>query len=135
MSTVWTWFAPNDLPSAVMITPPPAMSDSVALAGATVIGNTMDGEQVSYRRPFPTRTHTWSFTLTRMKAIELRDFFTLFAGEKIKIVKHDDTILLGFFEINPLSLAAISRGVISDSVEKMTVEITFKSTNHTVASS
>ena len=127
-TVVWEWFAPSDLPVAVTITPPPLFSDLVKpLAGLNVL-EAMDGSLTTVKRSKETKLHTWTFVLTRFKALEFKEFYLLHSASKIKIVTHEDVVIVGYFEINPTTFDTIGRGVISDSKEKVNLNITFKST-------
>lgn len=125
---VWEWFAPFDLPTKVVITPPPLMFDTVKPTGTVQVNEAMDGSVGTLKRPNTTRIHTWNFILTRMKALEFKSFFETFAGTKIKIVNHRSETIVGYFEVNPTTFDTIGRGVIANSKEKVSLSITFKST-------
>jgi len=124
---VWEWFAPFDLPIAVTITPPPLLTDSVKPLGGLNVIEAMDGSLTTIKRPRLSRLYTWSFILTRLKAIEFKEFYVSYSGMKIKIVTHTEEVIIGYFEINPTSFDVIGRGILSDSKEKVNLSITFKS--------
>lgn len=124
--------APYPAIQTFSLLPNPQFSDS---EGATVeieIIRSLDGSKRVYRKTKNERRKlNWTFTLKRLKGLELREFFRAYFRSKILITDHNGRIWAGFFTNNPFEMsndarAAPARGDVRG--ENVTVELEFEGT-------
>ena len=94
--------APYPTLQTTTLLPSPQFSDGVALLDTVARKLAMDGTRYTYvKRRAGRRKLTWSFKLTRNKALELRAFIHAYFASQIKAVDHAGRVWLGNFTSNP----------------------------------
>jgi len=125
---MWVFLAPHPASEVVMILPSPEMGDSEQRKHQVQLKRTHNGTNKTHIQANNNRHFTWTFVLTRHKALEFKAWYTLYAGQPCKIITHENVEVVGNLVVNPLSLQLVGRGVIADSVEKIVLAIDFEAT-------
>lgn len=90
----------------------------------------MDGSRIiTHVRKLPnSKTFELSFSLTRYKSLELLEFIKIHLADKMKLITDSDeaTSRIGYLKINPLDLEKVGRGLVSDSIETVSVRLDFE---------
>jgi hypothetical protein len=120
------FYAPADNPNVGLVLPNPELSDEIRSNADAQITRAMDGTTYTYVKRKGTITVNYTFTLTRMKAYEFRDFYLAYASERMKIVNHDDDVIIGYITNNPLSKTFARRGVYCNDKETVVIDLEFK---------
>lgn len=70
----------------------------------------------------------WDFNISRYKAIELREFLRIYRNSQIKIIDHNNEVILGYIQNNPIELTGEALASNFPGNETMTVSIDFEET-------
>lgn len=90
--------------------PNPQFSDTEALTASLSVKRSLDGTLFTYKKTKGGRRKlTWTFTLTRPKALELRAFLLSYYASTVKVVDHNDRTWLGNFTNNPFEFESARR--------------------------
>lgn len=114
--------------SVVTQLPSPQFSDSRALQHDVNVKRTLNGSRRTYVKHKPRRRFLWQFSLSRMKALELRAFVECFHSELMTIVDHCDETWSGYLTNNPFELDMVSRalGSASNGIRAERVQVTLE---------
>jgi hypothetical protein len=94
-----------------IVLPNPLIGDSEAHTSEVIVKRTMSGRaQTFVRRKNQRKKLTWSFRVTRNKALEVREFFRSYHGSKMRIIDHEDRSWTGFVVTNPIDIDIPKRG-------------------------
>lgn len=95
---------PWPLPSVLTLLPNPLFSD-VENRNATVNKQrSMNNKLYTYCKDEGTSLLTYTFTLTRMKSLELQAFTRALFGHKIKLTNHKGEVWIVIFNNNPFEV-------------------------------
>ena len=121
-------YAPYPASTAALILPMFDLSDVERPLGSVQVLKAFDGTVRSHKKPQPTgRSYSWTFQLTRMKALELKAFYQLHVGDKWKVEEQESgDMWIGYVNLNPLVLQMDKISKISDSREKVVVNLEFE---------
>lgn len=123
-------FAPFPDSEAAIVMPMFAMGDTERMDSTVNVQKRFDGGLHTHvTKQLDSRILNWNFTLTRMKALEFKEFYILYAG---KVWRFLDTVTdqtwTGYVKVNPATLNMVARGKIADSEDVVQVEIEFETT-------
>ena len=107
------------------ILPSPEFGNSSGLVATVQILRSMDGTAYVYKKNKQNRRKfQWSFTISRHKAIELREFIKVYYGSAIKIIDHLGDEYIVYLQNNPLDLSSGARagGFPGDETQQVTLE-------------
>jgi hypothetical protein len=112
--------APYPLVETTSFLPNPSFSDSEGLTEEIVQKRTMNGRLYTYVKTKSGRRRLLlSFTLDRMKGLELRAFFRSYYYSKIKLTDHLGISWIGYFTSNPFEFETNSK-------ERQNIQIEFE---------
>lgn len=98
--------------------PDPELDDSEGfLFDSDIKRNLGGGEYYYLKRKGGRRKRTFVFKLTRMKALELREFIRSYFDKLIDITDNLDRCFRGYFTINPFSFTTINADIIEIPLE------------------
>ena len=108
--------------------PSPKFGDSNAVAATVQTLRSMNGTLYTYVISREGRRRLkWDFTLSRNKALELREFINSYFGVLMQATDHNDDIWVGYLKNNPFEFAGASRaGPTWPGEETMTVVLEFE---------
>lgn len=90
----------------------------------------MDGTRYTYVKRRTRKKLSWTFKLTRPKALEVQAFFKVYFASRIRVTDHNGCVWVGHFTSNPFEFEAISRAAPAISPmprgETMNVDIEFE---------
>ncbi len=93
--------APYPLLQTTTILPDPKFSDSEGLMIVVTRKLAMDGTKYTYIKNKGRRKLSWSFRLTRNKALELRAFIQCYFASPIQVTYYNGRVWVGNFVENP----------------------------------
>lgn len=109
--------------------PSPAFNDARRSLSEVFVKRAMNGTPYSYKNDLGNKkTFSFSFKLTRMKALEVEAFFKLYGSKQWQLTNFDGEILVGFCKTNPLRFVHVAREVDATSVEAVTLDFEFETT-------
>lgn len=122
--------APHPDAEAGIILPTFRFGDTQQKQSEVLTQRTMDGSVRTHVKKQPSAfRQTWVFDLTRLKALEFKAFYDNYAHKKWKVLNTTtNDSWIGYIQINPVALEMISRGVIADSTEKVSITVEFETT-------
>lgn len=102
----------------------PLFSDSEAVRQSVGIKRAMDGTKFSYVKSNPRSKLNYSFTITRMKALELQAFIKVYYRADVRIVNHKGEVWDCNFTSNPFESTGNGRagGLPGNEVVDITLE-------------
>lgn len=107
-----TIIAPHPAYQTTLILPSPGWSNFKAGSSVITKYRAMDGTLYTYVKPKSGQIrHQWSFVLSQHKMLELQRFMSVYHSELVKVVTHEDDILVGYIMNNPTELTTISKAV------------------------
>ena len=102
--------APHPGVQTTSLLPNPLLSDTEALTTSVSAHRATDGTLYTYvKTKAGRRKMTWTFRLTRPKALELRAFILSYFASKIQITDHNGRVWVGNFTSNPFEFDTPSR--------------------------
>jgi len=101
--------APHPVIETTSVLPSPKFSDAEALMVSVSRKLAMDGTRYTYVKRKSRRKLSWSFRLTRNKALELRAFIYAYFAAKVRVIDHNDRVWVGNFTENPFEFDAADR--------------------------
>jgi hypothetical protein len=109
--------------------PNPKFGDSESLAIDMSPKRAMDGTLYTYVKTKGLRRKiVMSFTMTRLKSIELNRFLLMYISKQMKIVDHLSRAWVGYITSNPVEFNTSKRGSPGGGSELVDVEIEFEGT-------
>jgi len=117
--------APVPNTQTTTLLPSPELGNSSGLAATVQILRAIDGTAYVYKHnKQDRRKFQWSFTISRHKAIELRNFIKAYYGSVIKIIDHLGAEYIGYLQNNPFDLNSGARagGFPGDETQQVTLE-------------
>lgn len=123
--------APYPTSQTISILPSPRFADGEAPTLTVVSTRAMDGTLRTYvKTKNDRRKLTWSFLLTRHKALELREFVRVYFASDVEITDHNDRRWIGNFTNNPFEFVGEGRANPSPDAlargEYMTIQLEFE---------
>lgn len=107
--------------------PSPNFDDAQSLISQVFVKRSMNGKVYTYKNDLGSKFHfNWSFSLTRAKSIEMRNFFEIYGGQPWLVTDHNGQTIVGYCKTNPLSFVPVQRGVYCASVDIVTLEFEFE---------
>lgn len=122
----YLFYAPAFFTAHIMELPEPELGDGERLENRTSVGRSLSGVSYSFVISQPNRTYSWSFDLTRYKAIEFWHFYQLHKADLIRVDRNGEDQLVGYLKINPLVLEMLKRGPLADSIDVVKLEFEFE---------
>lgn len=117
------------IPAETIITlPSPNLGNAHALDVNVSVKRMMDGSINTYVKKTSFKTYRYTFLLTRGKALEVLEFFKIYAGTKLKVTNDNASFFVGYILLNPLELEMQRRAVAQNSVEDLDLELSFEQT-------
>jgi hypothetical protein len=98
---MFTFQAPYPALQTTSLFPNPDFGDSEGLAVSLSIKRAMDGTLYTYIKRKGRHALSWTFTLTRNKALELRAFIESYFASQIQVTDHTGRIWVGHFIRKP----------------------------------
>lgn len=109
--------------------PNPKFGDSESLAIEMNPKRAMDGTLYTYVKTKGLRRKLlMSFTMTRLKSIELNRFLLMYISKQMQIVDHLNRAWIGYITSNPVEFNTSRRGYSGGGDELVDVEIEFEGT-------
>jgi hypothetical protein len=109
--------------------PNPKFGDSESLAIDMSPKRAMDGTLYTYVKTKGLRRKiVMSFTMTRLKSIELNRFLLMYISRQMKIVDHLSRAWVGYITSNPVEFSTSRRGYFGGGDELVDVELEFEGT-------
>ncbi len=105
------------------ILPNPEFSDVEAHQHSVIVKRSMNNTKRTYVRSSNRFLLTYTFRLTRGKALEFEAFVRCYYGSKIKMTNHKDEVWLVNFATNPFDFVGDSRAAGVPGNETMTVTV------------
>lgn len=93
--------APYPSLQTTTVLPSPQFGDTDGITDSVNIQEAMDGTLYSTIKQPGRNKFRWDFVLTRNKGLELAYFYKAYAGQKIKIVDHENQTWVGYLTVNP----------------------------------
>jgi hypothetical protein len=120
--------APYPAADRVIKLPNPGLQDGLSPQNRINVRTAMTGKRyTTVQRQEGKELREFSFTLTRLKALEFYEFCSHHLKDKWGIV-WDSQTLIGFVTTNPIELAMSQRAVIAGSKERVDVSFEFRTT-------
>ena len=94
--------------------PQPKLGDGIGLLHTVNRVQSMDGDSHTYVKTTDDRLYSYNFTVTRMKSLELLEFYREYAGKMWKITDHNGDVIVGIVLDNPFSFSPSRRAVYGD---------------------
>lgn len=89
----------------ISLLPNPVLGDSDNLRAEILTKRAMDGTLYTYVKKKDSRKRlVFNFRTTRMKGMEIKEFYRSYAASRIKIQDHLDRVWIGNFMTSPLEL-------------------------------
>jgi hypothetical protein len=121
--------APWPGPDCRVYLPNPKFGDSESLAIDMIPKRAMDGTLYTYIKTKGLRRKVvMSFTMTRLKSIELNRFLLMYISRQMKIVDHLSRTWVGYITSNPVEFNTSKRGSPGGGNEVVDVELEFEGT-------
>jgi hypothetical protein len=98
---MFTLSAPYPSQQTTTILPNPQLGNSEANTGTITRKVAVDGTRYTYVRSSDRRKFTWSFRLTRNKALELVAFIKAYHTSAVRVEDHSGRVIIGVFRTNP----------------------------------
>lgn len=95
--------------NSVVTLPNPEFDDSQSNGDTLTIYRSMTNQIYTYVKVQPFKKLNYSFTLTRLKSIELRRFLDSERANKIEIQNHKTEIWIGYLLTNPVQFTTVKR--------------------------
>lgn len=117
--------APYPLLTGTIYLPSQNWGDFKRQESSTVLKKSMNGQtQVTHNQVLDgTESLDLQIVMVREKALELREFFRAYAGEKMQMTLPGGTIHRGYLTVNPLSFEFVGK---HNNTESVSVNLTFK---------
>ena len=101
--------APYPALQTLTVVPDPQFSDQETNLNTVNRLTAMDGTRYTYVKRRTRRKLSWTFRLSRPKALEVRAFFMSYFASVVKITDHCNRVWIGNFTSNPFEFEAQSR--------------------------
>lgn len=108
--------------------PDPKFDDSIALQSTVDVKYAMDGTRRTYVKSTDRGKLSFTFLLTRMKALEVRAFVQSYYRAKLRITTHRGEVWDVYFATNPFDFSGDSRAAGSPGGEMSSVSLVFEGT-------
>lgn len=109
------------------VLPNPAFGDTVGLTSTVKTMRAMDGTLYSHVQTRTGRKRLkWEFTISRNKALELREFIDKYFGSMMQATDHNGDVWVGFLKNNPFEFAGRGRAASWPGGEVMNISIEFE---------
>jgi hypothetical protein len=119
--------APYPASRTTIILPSPSWGNSAILAATLKTLRTMTGLLYTYVGVKNKRKKChWEFMLSRHKSLELKEFFSIYFGSKLRVIDHNATVWIGYFQSNPFEMSGDARAVDFPGGETMTITLDFE---------
>lgn len=112
--------------TTVTVLPNPDLNDSENKKFELDIGRAVDGTVYTYVKNKGGSKLVYSFRLSRMKALELKEFIRLFSAVKIRMTDHYDNQWEVNFTSNPFDFATTTRALNSPGGEDVEITLEFE---------
>lgn len=110
--------APYPALTTTVILPEPQFSDQESQTHGMTIKRAIDGTRRTYLRTTGGRRRLlWSFTLTRAKGLELRQFIRDHHSSRVRVIDHNDRAWVGWLMNNPVELNQPGRDGMTTTLE------------------
>ena len=97
--------APYPSVQTTTLLPNPSLGDSDNLRAEVLTKRAMDGTLRTYVKHKDSRKRlVWTFQVTRMKGMEVKEFYRSYAASRVKVTDHLGRIWIGNFMTSPLEL-------------------------------
>lgn len=120
--------APWPAPSVVTLLPNPQFSDVEKHDQTVNRKRTMNNTLYTYARDSGGIKFTYTFSLTKMKSLELQAFIETMMGVQIKLTDHKNAVWLVYIENNPFEVSEARRAVGPTGNEFDSVSLSFEGT-------
>jgi hypothetical protein len=117
--------APWPAPSVVTKLPDPQLSDVENHDQTVDRKRSMTNVVYSYAKDGGTGKLTYTFSLSRMKSLELQAFVETMIGQQIKMTNHKNEVWLVYIDNNPFEVSQARRAGGSPGNETDSVSLTF----------
>lgn len=88
---------------STLLLPSPVQSNNQNLQSTIQTVRSMNGTVYTYVKAKRGRKkYSWSFTTSKDKALESKEFVSFYAQDLVKIVDHEEVLRIGWIIINPL---------------------------------
>lgn len=118
--------APFPAITTQVILPEPQLSDSLNSMSEVTIRRTMNGGRRTYVKAKGRNRLVFELIISRMKALELFQFFTSFASSKIRLTDHLGVVWAGNLLNNPFEGRTIRRSLFSPGDETVSIQLEFE---------
>jgi len=118
--------APWPSPSVVTILPNPQFSDVQDTDQTVSRQRSMNNKVYTYAKVGGTSKLTYTFTLTRMKSLELQAFVETMIDQQVRLTNHKNEIWLVFIDNNPFEISQARRAAGPSGREFDSVSISFE---------
>ncbi len=111
--------------ASTTVLPDPQFNDAQAMQHGVTIQRAMDGTRYTHVHTTDSRHKlTYQFSLSRMKALELRAFIQAFFRSQVRLTNHKGEIWRVWFVNNPFEFDAVERagGYPGDEMSAVTLE-------------
>lgn len=106
----FTLLAPLPLAETTSVLPNPLYGDSEGTTGTINILRSVSGKRRTYVKSRDRRKLSWTFRLTRNKALELFEFYRSYNAQEIVVIDHNDRRWRGHMLNNPFEIEMARRG-------------------------
>lgn len=120
--------APLPALETTMLLPDPQFNDGEARRLTVEFKRSVNGTKRSYIKTNVRSTLNYQFSLTRMKALELRAFIASYYTAKLRVTNHKDEIWLCNFTSNPFEFEFSTRASGEPGGERLNISLTFEGT-------
>lgn len=118
--------APYPAVQTTSILPNPQFSDVESLTSTMVLKKSLNNTRRTYVSNTGLRMLTYSFRLTRGKALELREFIKAYFNQPVRLVNHKDETWIVYFTSNPFEFNGTERAVGVPGNEMQTITLNFE---------
>ena len=84
--------APHNIPQTRTILPNPELGDTQDLRDEVIYKESIDGTIYSHIKTNNRKRLIYDFDITRLKALEILEFFTAYNDEYIRLTNHDNEV-------------------------------------------
>jgi hypothetical protein len=114
-------------PRRILVLPNPQLGNKITGGDEVSNFHMMDGTRRTYIKRRSTRVHSWSFQVTRMKSLEVLDFFLTENSETWTVTNYDGSTITGKCLTNPITVTPFVYGPHGTANEEMaSFEIEFE---------
>jgi len=122
-----TMEAPYPSIQTTSVFPNPQLGDSEELTDEVITKRAMDGTLYTYVKTKGLRRRlVWELSMSRMKALELRNFVRSYFASKMRITDHLDRVWVGHLVNDPFEFTTPARAEFFPGHERQTIQIEFE---------